>query len=336
MNPQIGLLSSSYKSMHSTQCFPNHESHIIHKSCAGTSVSEARFTIEGLENDRKFIIMDAEKKKAVTARELPQMVLIKPTIVEDTVVISFPEEKGIPSFTVPLDPPESTLADWKHLEQVMVWSDACDGYIVQAIPNQEGVAVDPSEVLSGYLDRPVHLVLKGPSPRPVKPTDTHASLSTVTRFQDGYPLLVATMESLQSVEEQVRATAKGENDWNIGGLNTDRWSNSEVTIERFRPNIVLTGASAAFAEETWKEIQISDQGADGIIDMVSRCTRCLVSALNGMILRIKLARSLLTMSHLAPQCRSKDRHSGHCSSLQSELALHSNVSGGLTPQAGYQ
>ncbi|KAG8968423.1 hypothetical protein FRC03_007365 [Tulasnella sp. 419] len=146
--------------------------------------------------------MDAEKKKAVTARELPQMVLIKPTIVEDTVVISFPEEKGIPSFTVPLDPPESTLADWKHLEQVMVWSDACDGYIVQAIPNQEGVAVDPSEVLSGYLDRPVHLVLKGPSPRPVKPTDTHASLSTVTRFQDGYPLLVATMESLQSVEEQ--------------------------------------------------------------------------------------------------------------------------------------
>jgi uncharacterized protein len=55
-----------------------------------------------------------------------------------------------------------------------------------------------------------------------------------------------------------------------------------VKVDRFRPNIVLKGGGP-FAEDVWEEIIFhSVKGADpsdaGIaIQIVSKCTRCLVS-----------------------------------------------------------
>lgn len=52
-------------------------------------------------------------------------------------------------------------------------------------------------------------------------------------------------------------------------------------MRRFRPNIVVNGASA-FAEDTWTEITFDDgsnhpsQSRNPSISLVSKCTRCLV------------------------------------------------------------
>lgn len=52
-------------------------------------------------------------------------------------------------------------------------------------------------------------------------------------------------------------------------------------MSRFRPNIVLKGAGA-FMEDIWEEISIGgDNGNDERMDisLVSKCARCLVSAI---------------------------------------------------------
>lgn len=56
---------------------------------------------------------------------------------------------------------------------------------------------------------------------------------------------------------------------------------TNLALSRFRPNIVLKGAGA-FAEDVWEEISIGgDDGNDESMDisLVSKCARCLVSAI---------------------------------------------------------
>ena len=51
------------------------------------------------------------------------------------------------------------------------------------------------------------------------------------------------------------------------------------SLSRFRPNIVLKGAGA-FAEDIWEEISIGGDNDERMdISLVSKCARCLVSAI---------------------------------------------------------
>jgi len=82
------------------------------KSCRAVSVQSAKYTPEGLENDRLWCIIDAEKVTVITAREMPKMVLITPTIGKDgTLNVSFPEGSGCDPFSIPLQPTD-VLKTW--------------------------------------------------------------------------------------------------------------------------------------------------------------------------------------------------------------------------------
>jgi uncharacterized protein YcbX len=89
----------------------------------------------------------------------------------------------------------------------------------------------PSELLSSYFGRDVLLVLKGPKRRLAIPTLSHPELAADVRFQDGFPLLLATTESLAAVQEKVRLSASGMEGWKVGGI-TPRWQTEELVIER--------------------------------------------------------------------------------------------------------
>ncbi|PIL31071.1 hypothetical protein GSI_05767 [Ganoderma sinense ZZ0214-1] len=89
------------------------------KSCRGTSVQASRYTPEGLENDRKWCIIEQESHAVITAREVAKMVLITPRIEPDSaspyggrLVVSFPEDSGCETFSVPLNPTPDILATW--------------------------------------------------------------------------------------------------------------------------------------------------------------------------------------------------------------------------------
>ncbi|KAJ7610880.1 MOSC N-terminal beta barrel domain-containing protein [Roridomyces roridus] len=233
------------------------------KSCRGISVNKARYTPEGLEYDRQWCIIEAKDHTVITAREFPKMVLITPSIVEDSgaLLISFPEDSGCEPFSVPLRPDLTTLSGWKRLDQVKFYTvSPWEAYICEAL----GPSRSPSEILSSYFGRPVHLVFKGERERLCEPTPTYNKKAPAV-FQDCYPLMVLSEESVTRIEEELRN--------HVGKQGVDEhWRTDRVVIERFRPNIVFRGAGP-FAEDKWRQITI---GNSPTINLVSHCTRCLL------------------------------------------------------------
>ncbi|GBE77201.1 hypothetical protein SCP_0100730 [Sparassis crispa] len=241
-----------------------------------------------MRSARKWCIVDAGSNAVITAREFGKMVLIIPRVVPDfssplggELVISFPDGYGCETFSVPLNPTSDVLKNWKIIENSL-WGTIIDGYICQSLPPS---TLSPSTILSTYFGRPVHLVMKGPQPRECAPTLGVPGLQATTLFQDGFPLLIASEESLQRLQERIHTAAvKSPEEVHIGGLDHARWRDGELPMERFRPNIVLKGAGVPFAEDMWREIVVSpDRALDPAsappqqtITLVSKCTRCLL------------------------------------------------------------
>ncbi|KAI8980592.1 hypothetical protein BD414DRAFT_101261 [Trametes punicea] len=267
------------------------------KSCRGTSVQEARYTPEGLENDRKWCIIEADSHDIITAREVSKMVLITPRVEVDPtsphggrLVVSFPEDSKCETFSVPLYPTQAMLASWPIIEDCRMFGKyIVDGYVVSStLDGPSSGSRTPSEILSAYFGRAVHLVMKGPRARECPPTHAFPDLRETAKFQDGYPFLIVSEESLGEVRRVVSAFAQDESaEARIGGIDRERWKDGGVEIERFRPNIVLKGSGVPFAEDMWRRIRlhpvdIVDGGTSDAPEesrtftLVSKCARCLL------------------------------------------------------------
>lgn len=102
-----------------------------------------------------------------------------------------------------------------------------DGYICQALPSAASLSLSPSKILSDYFSRPVHMICRGPTRRPCSPTEAFPDLplSASTDFPDGYPLLLMSEESVESVQRAVRGQ--------VGTQGIDEmWEKQSLVIER--------------------------------------------------------------------------------------------------------
>ncbi|EKM48020.1 uncharacterized protein PHACADRAFT_266593, partial [Phanerochaete carnosa HHB-10118-sp] len=261
------------------------------KSCRGTSVREVRYTPQGLENDRKWAVLDSVENKILTARELPRLVLVEPELRCDAssptkgkLVVTVRPDSGPVSFAVPIEPTPDMLSQWEIVSDTSLFDrSAQDAYIVQSLSRG---GPSPSQILSDFLGRPVHLIVKGPTPRSCLPTHAFPTLKATAVFQDGYPVLFASEESLEAVAQAVNDTAKSGPDspgalGKIGGMDHARWEKEKVPIERFRPNIVVRGAGTPFSEDIWEKVYVTPRGSNTkdesrSFTLVSRCARCLL------------------------------------------------------------
>lgn len=141
------------------------------------------------------------------------------------------------------DPPQVvTPIGQAHVEpgsrrQVTVWK-----YTGPAVDCGDAVA----EVLSDFLQRRCRLV---------RTSALHSRRSDDDRspvaFSDGYPLLLTSEESLAALNERLP---------------------HPLPMNRFRPNVVVTGAGA-FEEDTWREILLGSAPAE----VVKPCMRCAIT-----------------------------------------------------------
>jgi uncharacterized protein YcbX len=115
-----------------------------------------------------------------------------------------------------------------------------------------------SDWFGTFLSRPARLVWLGdPTARTI---ETHARPDDRVSFADGYPLLLTNTASLSAV-----------NDWLVEA------GDEPVPMTRFRPNIVVSGASA-WAEDEW----LGGRLKIGAVTFraAKACARCVVTTID--------------------------------------------------------
>lgn len=130
------------------------------------------------------------------------------------------------------------LADALRLP-VKLWKQDIEGYAATG---------EADAWFSDYLGLSCRLVFQGELPRAA--AEKYAPGAEVS-YADGFPVLVTVTESLDDLNAQMPAP---------------------LPMDRFRPNIVVSGASA-WAEDGWKKLRAGDV----MFDIVKPCTRCVVT-----------------------------------------------------------
>lgn len=184
------------------------------KSCAGITLDEALVERRGLHLDRRWMLVDAANR-FITQRDYPQMARIHPAIAGEGLTV---RAAGMEPLSIPdLDSP--------HRELVTVWRDTVEAAVANDAVN---------DWFSRTLGMNVRLVAMPPATiRPVDPS--YATGNDEVRFQDGFPLLLATESSLADLNRRLA---------------------EPVTMLRFRPNVVIAGDLQPFEEDTWSEINV--------------------------------------------------------------------------------
>ncbi|MBC7435464.1 MAG: MOSC N-terminal beta barrel domain-containing protein [Bdellovibrionales bacterium] len=209
------------------------------KSCAGVEVQEAIMTEAGLEFDRAWMVVD-DTGEFVTQRELPRMALIKPQLKHYDMVLRAP---GMLALHIALDGVEGPAT-------VRLWGEDVHAFDMGAIAAQW---------FSDFLGLKLRLVRFDPDHKRMSSKEWTNGVEALNQFNDGFAVLVTSEASLQGLNTRLEAAGQ-----------------AAVTMERFRPNIVLSGLDA-HDEDRLDVMQITGDppGAPVIrLRPVKPCPRC--------------------------------------------------------------
>jgi uncharacterized protein YcbX len=210
------------------------------KSCHGQELSEAIVASWGLVGDRRWMLVD-DQGAVVTGREHPVLVQVRPEIHGTRLRLHSPGRSAL----------EISAPDGQVQVPVQVWKSELTAAPAPAAAH---------EWFSTLLGRSVRLVyLDDPARRAVNPE--FAQPNDVVSFADGYPLLLATEESLAALNDLV-----------LEGPNPDE---AQLEMARFRPNVVIRGSSA-WEEDDWARIRIGS----AVFRAVKACDRCVFTTIH--------------------------------------------------------
>lgn len=214
------------------------------KSCRGIRVNQAKLVKTGLEYDRILMLVHQDGK-FLTQRRCSQMAQVQQKIHEASKLLEL-NAPNMPSIKISLV--KQSQGD-ENSFSVKVWDDVCE--VVEA--DQAA-----SQWFSQFLQQPVKLVRMSNSF--VRKTCPEYAPNGQTAFPDGFPMLLASQEGLDDLNTRLPAP---------------------ITMERFRPNIVVKGCKP-FEEDTWSKIQFLASDRKKIVDInvVKPCSRCTVPNLD--------------------------------------------------------
>ena len=204
------------------------------KSLAGIRVDHWPVDAKGLRYDRKWMLVD-QHNKFLSQRRLPKMALIKTRISNHELILSTSAQNKI---SLPLQPDAGDPLD------VSIWNDQC-------VANTISHEVD--QWLSDFLHTECRLVYQADDCiRPVDPA--YAKSTDQVAFSDGFPFLIISEGSLQSLNEAMQL---------------------DLPITRFRPNLVVSGCQG-YAEDGWRDININHIN----FRLPKPCSRCAVPTID--------------------------------------------------------
>ncbi|KAJ7637302.1 hypothetical protein DFH06DRAFT_1054427 [Mycena polygramma] len=289
----FGLLKNNVDTIHGTEIKISRILVYPIKSCAGTDLQSSAYDQEGFEFDRKWMLVDLEKNKQLSARDNRGIKLVRviPFIRRDpssptggVLEVTFPDSPDTSSFSIPLNPTEEQLSTWETHSGFDLWGDSNEGHVVESV--DPAAFETPSEILSAYVGRPVLLVMKTATPRaitamPLDPARFAYAGGPSVRYPDFSPFLIVSDASLEDAQAKVWAMARGDLARKGAGCKPDdpappsnAWARDgkKLLMERFRPNVVVNGVDEPFGEEDWQEISTLD---DRNFILPARCPRCM-------------------------------------------------------------
>lgn len=214
------------------------------KSCAGVELQEAVLTETGLDLDRAWMLVDTNGE-FVSQRELPRMALIKPQLKMHEVVLRAP---GMLALHLQIDVVEKAV-------QAKVWDD-----VVNAFDMGDLAAQWFSDFLapasSGAGSQPYRLVRFDPEHLRLSSLKWTKGVEAPNQFADGFPVLVTSTASLDGLNRRLQAQGR-----------------QAVTMERFRPNIVLSGIEE-HDEDRIDALHITTVDGAALLRPVKPCPRC--------------------------------------------------------------
>lgn len=224
------------------------------KSCRALSADSVTLDARGIAGDREYLVVDANGG-FLTQREYPQLALVAP-------------EPGAQGFAV--SAPGHGRCEWAprttgRRVAVTIWEDRCEGI------DQGDV---PGAWFSELLGVPCRLVrFATDTPRPVNAAYAVSDHDQVA-FADGYPLLLATEESLADLNRRLP---------------------TPLPMNRFRPNVVVRGAEP-YDDDSWSRIQVGELGAAA----VKPCIRCQITTTDQVTAAVGVEplRTLRTYRHV--------------------------------------
>jgi hypothetical protein len=232
------------------------------KSLKGIPLKEAETGLRGFKYDREWMITDSDYQ-FLTQREIEAMATITVNIAKDFLLLQ--SSKGN-ELKINLN------AKRGESVQVSVWRDTCNAY-------DEGEAASYwlTDELGYWQGKTLRLVrFCSDRKRPVPAKYLHGR-EAESAFSDQFPYLITSWDSLKKLNEGLRENGK-----------------QEVTMSRFRPNIVVSDIASI---ENKTSLDLISQDGNYEFGLRKPCKRCKITTINqdtGEIIDFKEPLSTLT------------------------------------------
>jgi len=217
------------------------------KSCAGVELQQALLTETGLALDRAWMVVDA-RGEFVTQRERSRLALVRPQLKTKELVLRAP---GMLALHMALDAVAQPA-------MVKVWDDVVPAYDMGDVAAQwftDFLSLSEDGTPAPNAAR-YRLVRFDPQHRRLSSLKWTGGVQALNQFSDGYPVLVISEASLAFLNDKLIAAGHG-----------------AVGIERFRPNLVLSGLQA-HDEDRLALMRIDAGEVPVLLKPVKPCPRC--------------------------------------------------------------
>lgn len=208
------------------------------KSCGALAPREALLAATGFDLDRAWMVVDGGGRM-LTQRSHPRLALVRPTLRASDLLLKAP---GMLGLHLRLDTVEQPT-------RVQVWND-----IVKAWDMGDLAA----QWFSDFLATPVRVVRFDPDERRLADRAWTGEHEAPVEFADGFPLLVASADSLADLNRRLAAAG-----------------HAPVAMARFRPNLVLQGLEP-WDEDLIDELTVATAEGAVRLKLVKPCGRCIV------------------------------------------------------------